>query len=41
MIGKDERIYGVTKTTTYSYDSMNRLETVTEPTKTTEYTFDL
>jgi YD repeat-containing protein len=35
------RISGTTKTTTYTYDSMNRLKTVTEQTKTTEYTFDL
>ncbi len=40
MTGKDERISGTTKTTTYEYDSMNRLETVAEPGKTTEYTFD-
>ena len=31
MIQKQERVGGTTKTTSYAYDSMNRLETIYEP----------
>jgi len=45
MIQKQERVGGTTKTTSYAYDSMNRLETIYEPDantaqRTVAYTYD-